>query len=182
MPRSPEVDVAEDRLFSTQSFLRFACIALFAVTFLIPAAKADSVNYSFSGSNGSFSYTSTSGFIAPGDTVTLHASDLNTCSTCATLSFIPEAAFVGGVPFVGDLLEFGGLLPNVYAFQYGSFDAYGTYNSYAALYGSGTLTVSRGSIAAPEPSTLVLLAIGILLMAGLASRKRIGAVATSVRA
>lgn len=171
-------------MFSTQSFLRFACIALFAVTFLIPAAKADSVNYSFTGSNGSFSYTSNSGFIAPGDTVTLHASDLNSCSTCAYLSFIPEAAFVAGVPFVGDLLEFGGVLPNVYAFQYGSFDAYGTYNSYAALYGSGTLTVSRGnpSIAAPEPSTLGLLAIGIVLMAGLASRKRIGVVATSVRA
>ena len=173
-------------MFSTQSgsILRYLCFALFAIAFLVPAAKADSVNYTFSGSNGSFSYTSNSGFIAPGDTVTLNASNLNTCSTCSYLSFIPEAAFVAGVPFVGDLLEFGGLLPNVYAFNYGAFDGYGTYNSYAALYGSGTLTVSRGnpSIAAPEPGTLGLLAIGMLLMAGLASRKRIGVVTTSARA
>jgi hypothetical protein len=166
------------------TILRYMCIALFAVTFLIPAAKADSVNYSFTGSNGSFSYTSNSGFIAPGDDVTLYRSDMNSCTGCSMLSFIPSANIVAGVPFVGDLLEFGGLANlDIYAFQYGAFDSYGTYNSYQALWGSGTLTVSKGgSVAAPEPGSLGLLAVGFFLMAGLASRKRFGALATAVRA
>jgi hypothetical protein len=158
-------------------------MALIAMAVFVPASKADSANYSFTGSNGSFSYTSNSGFIAPGDALTLYASEMNSCSGCAILSFIPSANIVAGIPFVGDLLEFGGLANlDIYAFQYGAFDSYGTYNSYAATYGSGTLSVTKGgSVAAPEPSSLGLLAVGLVL-AGLASRKRIGALATSVRA
>jgi PEP-CTERM motif len=172
-------------LISTQSrsILRYVCIVLFSMAFLIPAAKADSVNYTFNGSNGSFSYTSDSGFIAPGDSLTLYTSDMNSCNGCSYLSFLPSANIVAGVPIVGDLLEFGGLANlDIYAFQYGAFGAYGTYNSYWAAYGSGTLSVTRGPVGAPEPSTLGLLAIGLMLMVGLASRKRIGAMATPVRA
>jgi PEP-CTERM motif len=163
------------------SVLLYLCMALIAMAVLVPASKADSVNYTFTGSNGSFSYTSNSGLIAPGATLTLYSSEMNSCTGCAVLSFIPSANLVNGVPFVGDLLEFGAVPTlDIYAFQYGAFDTYGTHYSYDALYGSGTLTVTQvGTVATPEPSSLGLLAVGLLLMAGLVWRKRNGALATT---
>jgi hypothetical protein len=150
--------------------LRYVCVALLAMVVLVPASKADSVNYSFTGSNGSFEYTSTSGFISPDTTVILFKSDLGSCSGCNSLSFLPSAIFSSDVPLVGDLIAFGSLTnAAIYAFQTGSFDAVGTYHSY---FGSGTLQVS--TVQAPEPGTIGLLACGLLLMAGLASWKRRG--------
>lgn len=149
---------------------RYICVALLAMVALVPASKADSVNYTFNGSNGSFEYTSASGFIAPDSTLILFTSDLTSCSTCNPASLLPSAILASDVPFVGDLIAFGTLTSGaVYAFQDGAFEAVGTYHSYL---GSGTLQVSTGTVPTPEPGTIGLLACGLLLMAGLASWKR----------
>ncbi len=170
-------------MLSTQAFglLRYVCVVLFALAITGSVSKADSVNYTFNGSNGSFSYTSDSGFIAPGDPLFLYRSDLNSCNGCAIFDIVPSAALASDVPWVGDLVAFGGLVNlDIYAFQSGAFDAYGSYNSYAATWGSGTLTVSgNGSVRTPEPGTMGLLACGLLFVAGFASRKRIGALVTA---
>jgi hypothetical protein len=56
-------------------------------------------------------------------------------------------------------------------FQTGAFESYGTYTSLLGIPTSvGTLSVQ-----APEPGTIGLLACGLLLMAGFASRKRLSA-------
>ena len=93
---------------STQAFglLRTVCIVLFALAMTGSVSKADSVNYTFNGSNGSFSYTSDSGFIAPGDTLFLYRSDLNSCNGCAIFDILPSAALASDVPWVGDLVAF----------------------------------------------------------------------------
>ncbi len=163
------------------AIIRYVCIALLAFVVMGPVSKADGVNYTFDGSNGSFSYTSDSGFIAPGETLFLYKSDLNTCNGCSMLNIVPSATLASDVPWIGDLIAFGGLGNlDFYAFQSGAFDAYGTYNSYASTWGSGTLTVSgTGSVKTPEPGTIGLLACGLLFMAGFASRKRFAALATA---
>jgi hypothetical protein len=159
------------------SLLRYLCMALLAMAVLVPASKADTVNYTFNGSNGSFEYTSTSGFISPDSTLVLFKSDLDSCMGCSSLSFIPSAILSSGLPYVGDLIAFGTLTNGaVYIFQNGAFEAVGTYSSYI---GSGTLQVSLGSVPAPEPGTIGMLACGLLLMAGLASRKRLSAIVTA---
>ncbi len=78
--------------------------------------------------------------------------------------------------FVGDIVAFGNLANGaIYVFQTGAFEAYGTYQSLIGLpSGMGTLSVQ-----APEPGTIGLLACGLLLMAGFASRKRLSAIVSA---
>jgi hypothetical protein len=155
------------------SVLRFLCIALIAMAVLVPASKADSVNYTFSSSSGSFEYTSDSGFIAPNTTLVLYQNNLDSCTGCSPFSFLPSAVITNQL--IGDIVAFGGLSGAVYVFQTGAFEANGTYASLVGLpYGSATLSVQ-----APEPGTIGLLACGLLLMAGFASRKRLGAFASA---
>ena len=156
------------------SVLRYLCMALIAMAVLVPASKADSVNYTFTSSVGSFEYTSDSGFIAPDTTLVLFKSDLDTCKGCGSLSFLPSAVLTN--QFIGDIVAFGSLTNGaIYVFQTGAFEAYGTYTSLVGLpSGVGTLSVQ-----APEPGTIGLLACGLLLMAGFASRKRLSAMLPS---
>jgi hypothetical protein len=156
------------------SVLRYLCMALIAMVVLVPASKANSVDYTFSSSSGSFEYTSNSGFIAPNTTLVLYANQLDSCTGCSSWSFLPSAVMSN--QFVGDIIAFGNL-PNgaIYVFQTGAFEAYGTYQSLIGLpSGVGTLSVQ-----APEPGTIGLLACGLLLMAGFASRKRLSAIVSA---
>jgi hypothetical protein len=156
------------------SVLRFLCIALIAMAVLVPASKADSVNYTFSSSVGSFEYTSNSGFIAPNTTLVLYQNNLDSCHGCSPFSLLPSAVVTN--QFIGDIIAFGSLTNGaIYVFQTGAFEANGTYTSLVGL-PSGTATLS---VQAPEPGTIGLLACGLLLMAGFASRKRLGALATA---
>ncbi len=156
------------------SVLRFLCMALIAMVVLVPASKADSVNYTFSSSIGSFEYTSNSGFIAPNTTLVLYTNQLDSCTGCSSFSFLPSAVMSN--QFVGDIVAFGNLANGaIYVFQTGAFEAYGTYQSLIGLpSGMGTLSVQ-----APEPGTIGLLACGLLLMAGFASRKRLSAIVSA---
>jgi len=156
------------------SVLRFLCMALIAMAVLVPASKADSVNYTFSSSIGSFEYTSNSGFIAPNTTLVLYTNQLDSCTGCSSFSFLPSAVMSN--QFVGDIVAFGSLANGaIYVFQTGAFEAYGTYQSLIGLpSGVGTLSVQ-----APEPGTIGLLACGLLLMVGFASRKRLGAIVSA---
>lgn len=156
------------------SVLRYLCMALLAMAVLVPASKADSVNYTFSSSVGSFEYTSDSGFIAPGTTLLLYKNDLDSCSGCSSYSLLPSAAM--SASFLGDIVAFGSLTNGaIYVFQTGAFEAYGTYKSLIGIpTGVGTLSVQ-----APEPGTIGLLACGLLLMAGFASRKRLNAIVSA---
>ena len=154
------------------SVLRYLCMALIAMAVLVPASKADSVNYTFSSSIGSFEYTSNSGFIAPNETLLLTKNDLT-----SSYSLTPSVTILSA-SFLGDIVAFGSLTNGaIYVFQTGAFEAIGTYTSLIGIPSSvGTLSVQ-----APEPGTIGLLACGLLLMAGFASRKRLGAI-VSVRA
>lgn len=156
------------------SVLRYLCMALIAMAVLVPASKADSVNYTFSSSVGSFEYTSDSGFIAPNTTLVLYKNDLDSCTGCSSFSLLPSAVITD--QFIGDIIAFGSLSNGaIYVFQTGAFEAYGTYTSLIGLpSGVGTLSVQ-----APEPGTIGLLACGLLLMAGFASRKRLGAIVSA---
>ena len=156
------------------SVLRYLCMALIALAVLVPASKADSVNYTFSSSVGTFEYTSNSGFIAPNETLILSKNDLDSCTGCSSFSLLPSAAL--SASFLGDIVAFGSLTKGaIYVFQTGAFEAYGTYTSFIGIpSGVGTLSVQ-----APEPGTIGLLACGLLLMAGFASRKRLGAFAST---
>jgi hypothetical protein len=156
------------------SVLRYLCMALIAMAVLVPASKADSVNYTFSSSVGSFEYTSNSGFIAPNTTLVLYENNLDSCTGCSSYSFLPTAVVTN--QFVGDIIAFGSLTNGaIYVFQTGAFEAYGSYQSLIGLpSGVGTLSVQ-----APEPGTIGLLACGLLLMAGFASRKRLSAFASA---
>jgi len=156
------------------SVLRYVCMALIAMAVLVPASKADSVNYTFSSSVGSFEYTSDSGFIAPGTTLLLYKNDLDSCSGCSSYSLLPSAAM--SASFLGDIVAFGSLTNGaIYVFQTGAFEAYGTYKSLIGIpTGVGTLSVQ-----APEPGTIGLLACGLLLMAAFASRKRLNAIVSA---
>jgi hypothetical protein len=147
-------------------------MALIAMAVLVPASKANSVNYTFSSSIGSFEYTSNSGFIAPNETLLLTKNDLT-----SSYSLTPSVTILSA-SFLGDIVAFGSLTNGaIYVFQTGAFEAYGTYTSLLGIPSSvGTLSVQ-----APEPGTIGLLACGLLLMAGFASRKRLGAI-VSVRA
>jgi hypothetical protein len=147
-------------------------MALIAMAVLVPASKADSVNYTFSSSIGSFEYTSNSGFIAPNETLLLTKNDLT-----SSYSLTPSVTILSA-SFLGDIVAFGSLTNGaIYVFQTGAFEAIGTYTSLIGIPSSvGTLSVQ-----APEPGTIGLLACGLLLMAGFASRKRLGAI-VSVRA
>ena len=160
------------------SVLRYLCMALIAMAVLVPASKANSINYTFSSSIGSFEYTSTSGYIAPNETLLLSKNDLTSCTGCAQYSLLPSAAL--SASFLGDIVAFSGTSGTaLYVFQTGAFEAIGTYQSLLGI----PLGISGGtlSVQAPEPGTIGLLACGLLLMAGFASRKRLGAI-VSVRA
>ena len=151
-------------------------MALIALAVLVPASKADSVNYTFSSSLGTFEYTSNSGFIAPGTTLVLSQNQLGSCTgTCSSYSLLPSSTILSATYF-GDVVAFGSLANGaVYVFQSGAFEAYGTYQSLIGIpYSVGTLSVQ-----APEPGTIGLLACGLLLMAGFASRKRLGAIVSA---
>ena len=152
------------------SVLRYLCMALIALAVLVPASKANSVNYTFSSSYGSFEYTSNSGFIAPNETLVLTKNDLT-----SSYSLTPSATILSA-SFLGDIVAFGSLTNGaIYVFQTGAFEAYGTYQSLLGIPSSvGTLSVQ-----APEPGTIGLLACGLLLMAGFASRKRLGAIVSA---
>ena len=133
------------------SVLRYLCMALIAMAVLVPASKANSVDYTFSSSVGSFEYTSNSGFIAPNTTLVLYKNDLDSCTGCSSFSFLPSAVMSN--QFVGDIIAFGSLSNGaIYVFQ---------------------------TVQAPEPGTIGLLACGLLLMAGFASRKRLGAIVSA---
>jgi hypothetical protein len=155
------------------SVLRYLCMALFALAVIVPASKADSVNYTFTSSDGSFEYTSTSGFIAPDTTLFLYPSDMGSCNGCGSpYSLLPSAVLSS---YVGDVVAFGSLSnPSIYVFQTGAFEAYGTYHDLFGAPGSATLSVQT-----PEPGTIGLLACGLLLMAAFASRKRLSALASA---
>jgi hypothetical protein len=171
-------------MLSAQSIVRYVCIAALACAALVPVSKADPITYTFSGTaidglNVGFSYTSSSGFISASSWDTLFASQLNSCTNCNVLPFLPAVQFQPQVPFFGDLLIFEDkfLIASVYGFDKGAFDSLGTYQGYG-LFNSGTLTVSD-SVKTPEPGTLGLLLCGMALLAGLASRKKLGSLATA---
>ena len=111
------------------SVLRYLCMALIAMAVLVPASKANSMNYTFSSSIGSFEYTSNSGFIAPNETLLLTKNDL-TLHGCARTASLPSATILSA-SFLGDIVAFGGSLTNgaIYVFQTGAFEAIGTYQS-----------------------------------------------------
>jgi hypothetical protein len=158
------------------SVLRYLCMALLALAVLVPASKADSVNYTFSSTLGTFEYTSNSGFIASGETLILSKNDLGSCTgSCSSYSLLPSATILSA-SYLGDIVAFGSLTNGaIYVFQTGAFEAYGTYQSLIGIPSSvGTLSVQ-----APEPGTIGLLACGLLLMAGFASRKRLGAIVSA---
>lgn len=166
------------------SILRFVGIALLACAALVPVSKADPITYTFSGTavdglNVGFTYTSSSGFISASSWDTLFASQMSSCTNCNVIPFLPVAQFEPQVPFFGDLLVFDDkyLIPSLFGFQGGAFDSTGSYQSYG-LFNSGTLTVTD-SVKTPEPGTLGLLACGLALLAGLASRKRLGDLASA---
>ena len=95
---------------------------------------------------------------------------------CSPFSLLPSAVVTN--QFIGDIIAFGSLTNGaIYVFQTGAFEANGTYTSLVGL-PSGTATLS---VQAPEPGTIGLLACGLLLMAGFASRKRLGALGYGTR-
>src|SRR5579872_3644292 len=101
-------------------------MALIAMAVLVPASKADSVNYTFSSSIGSFEYTSNSGFIAPNETLLLSKNDLTTCTSCSQYSFLPTT--IMSATIIGDIVMFNGTAGSaLYVFQTGAFEAIGTY-------------------------------------------------------
>ena len=152
-------------------------MALIAMAVLVPASKADSVNYTFSSSIGSFEYTSNTGYIGTDTTLILFKNDL-TLPGCSSFSLLPSAVLSSSFPSVGDIVAFGSLSNGaIYVFQTGAFEASGLYKSLVSPGSGGGIL----SVQAPEPGTIGLLACGLLLMAGFASRKRLGAI-VSVRA
>ena len=158
------------------SVLRYLCMALIAMAVLVPASKADSVNYTFSSSVGTFEYTSNSGYIAPDTTLILFKNDLTNCTGCSSFSLLPSAVLSSSLPSVGDIVAFGSLSNGaIYVFQTGAFEAAGLYKSIASLGSGGGIL----SVQAPEPGTIGLLACGLLLMAGFASRKRLTAIVSA---
>jgi hypothetical protein len=185
MAESPNEKNLGGLLLSTQSILRYVCIAALACVALVPVSKADPITYTFTGTafegiNVGFQYTSSSGFISANSWDTLFASQLDSCTNCNVIPFLPAVQFQPQVPFFGDLLVFDDkfLFASVFGFQKGAFDSLGTYQSYG-LFNSGTLTVSDGTVKTPEPGTLGLLVFGMALLAGLASRKRLGSLVTA---
>jgi hypothetical protein len=167
------------------SILRFVCIALLACAVLVPVSKADPVTYTFSGKafdglNVAFQYTSSSGFVSPDSFDTLFRSDLTSCTNCGLLPFVPVVQFEPQIPFLGDLLAFDDKfgVVSLFGFQGGAFDNYGSYQAYG-LFNSGTLTVSGTGVKTPEPGALGFLACGLALLAGFASRKRLGSLAAA---
>jgi hypothetical protein len=184
MGESPNEKDLGGFMLSAQSILRYVGIAALACAALVPVSKADPITYTFTGTafegiNVGFQYTSSSGFISATSWDTLFASQLSSCTNCNVIPFLPAVQFQPQVPFFGDLLVFDDklLFASVFGFQKGAFDSLGTYQSYG-LFNSGTLTVSGGSVKTPEPGTLGLLVFGMALLAGLASRKRLGSLAT----
>jgi PEP-CTERM motif len=169
------------------SILRFVCIALFACVVLVPVSKADPITYAFKGktlfgTSVGFTYTSASGFISPTSFDDLYASQLSSCTNCLAWSF-PVVQLQPQVPYFGDLLVFDDshFVASVFGFQKGAFNNPGTYQSGGIfnLFNQGTLTVSDGTVKTPEPGTLGLLACGLVLLAGLVWRKRLGSPATA---
>jgi hypothetical protein len=176
-------------LLSTRpiSILRFVCIALFACAALVPVSKADPITYTFTGTafdgvNVGFTYTSASGFISPTTFDNLYASQLSSCTNCLAWSF-PVVQLQPQVPFFGDVIDFDDnhLVESAFGFRNGAFDNLGTYQSGGIfnLFNQGTLTVSDGAVKTPEPGSLGLLACGLALLAGLASRNRRNSLVTA---
>lgn len=144
------------------------------------SARAD-VIYTLTGSTNpafgpvhaeSFQFTSPD-FIT--SSVTLSASDLNSCVSCAlsgtAVQFFPD----GSVPVIlpVDYIAFTDANDVIYGFFFdaGDFSALGTYTASSFLpyivSNNGTLTVEQ----TPEPSSLPLLGIGLLALTGAASWK-----------
>jgi hypothetical protein len=185
----PKIKKIGGVLLPTQpaSILRFACIALFACVALVPVSKADPITYTFAGTtfygaNVGFTYPSASGFISPTSFDDLYASQLSSCTNCLAWSF-PVVELQPQVPFFGDLLVFDDshFVASVFGFQKGAFNNPGIYQSGGIfnLFNQGTLTVSDSTVKTPEPGTLGLLACGLVLLAGMAWRKRLGSPATA---
>jgi len=151
-------------------------LALSAVAFMGTSSARADVIYTLTGSTNpafgpvhseDFQFTSPD-FIT--SSVSLTASDLNSCVACAPSGTAVQFFPYGSVPVVVavDYISFTDANGVVYGFFFdaGDFSTPGTYTASSFLpyivSNSGTLTVEQ----TPEPSTLLLLGIGMLALIG----------------
>lgn len=168
-------------------------IRLFSVLCLVAlcgagVTKADSVIYTLTGtSNPEFgppAHTESFQFTAPGFVTSytaLSASDLDSCVACfqpgTTVEFYPS----GTLPLVvsRDLIRFTDANDSVYGFFFepGAFSTPGTYTTIDdGVYitsNVGTLTVQLVPALTPEPSSLLLVASGLLGLLGAAPIRKL---------
>ena len=162
--------------------VRTICLALFTMvaTIMVPVVRADSVVYSFSGTNTApggdalsvaFVYTSP-GFIT--SLTSVLPSQLNSCENClVTIPVAIPAVFFQPNNVFGDSVDFNDSLFSqpTYMFPFGSLITPGAYFS-GTPFNPGTLTVTVvPSTSTPEPSSLLLLALGLCSFGWLATRK-----------
>jgi hypothetical protein len=152
-------------------------LVAFSTVALVPVSKADTVTYTFSGTDNApggdglivaFQYTA-SGFLIPSPpNVSLLASQLDSCTNCEA-SGIPAVVFQQQSLVFGDQIDFSDILDtgSAFAFPFGAFATPGTYYS-TSPYNSGTLIVST-----PEPATLLLLSCGLSLLVGVSLLRRL---------
>lgn len=169
VPRVLLVVVKVEVTMSVQ--LRVLAMASFALVaaLLAPTAHADSVTYTFSGTNTApggdglsvaFQYTAP-GFITS-ETV-LFSTQLSSCTDCEVSTIVP-AVFLSPANGPVDTVQFNDADNNgsVYAFALGALTTDGTYDS-TSPYNPGTLTVTS----TPEPNLIELLGIGLIALFGL---------------
>lgn len=142
---------------------------LAGVALSAPRAKADTIEYIFSGNNVgikgadglpvSLDYISTSGYIT--SLTPVSASSLVSCLNCFVSTIVPAVEFRPqdpGGPAIGfvdtNKIEF------FYRFAPGDFSAPGTYTSIPGFYPGTLQVVDLKDVA--EPSTIALLAAGLL--------------------
>lgn len=154
--------------------LRIFGVALAAASFLAfgTQAEATTINYSFNGTGGSFSYT-TNGFITSQTDVL--ASQLDSCMTSSASNSCTYELFSPNFNNRYDLLGFaysfaGGSGTALYYFNVGSFESIGTHQT--VLGSIGTLTVSEVA-AVPEPTSWAMMLLGFALV-GFAQRHEQG--------
>ena len=150
-------------------------------------AKADSVVYTLTGSTNpafgsvhaeSFQYTAP-GFIT--SYIALSASELDSCVACfqpgTAVEFYPSGTHPLIIP--ADLIRFTDANRVVYGFFFapGDFSAPGTYTTFSdepdITSNIGTLTVRLVPRSTPEPSSLLLVASGLLGLLGAAPIRKL---------
>ncbi len=150
-------------------------IAVFAlVATLAPIAHADTIIYSFSGTNTApggdglavaFQFTSGTFLTAtppPFGGTALVAAQLDSCTNCLDSLDVPAIVFHPN-NVVGDTIDFNDVnnVGSVFSFSFGAFGTPGTYIS-SAPFNPGTLTVTK----VPEPETIAFLMLGLFAVAG----------------